>query len=209
MKKKKSKKKQMKKIKVKAKFSEPDLVKKSSEKNPAETKKPESKSVQPKITPYPQAGKKVAEFETVLDRQLAGDSAPPEPKRGPGRPPKEPDPEPPELSIDVVAGVVKIPFELWSISQSVPSLSLTTEEANKIAEPAKQLLEFYLPQIPVIAYAWASLSVSVFWIMQSRLRTIQEIKLQRAKRKAGPGPTEPAQPGVTTTFPKAVKTTKI
>jgi len=206
MTKKKSKKKVLKKKKVPR--SEP--VKIASEKKPAETKKPESKPVQPKITPYPQAVKKVTEFETVLDRQLAGDPAPPPPKRGPGRPPKGPDPEPPELSIDVVAGVVKIPFELWSISQSVPSLSLTTEEANKIAEPAKQLLEFYLPQIPVIAYAWASFSVSIFWVMQSRLRTIQEIKLQRAKNaKPGPGPTEPAQPGVTTTFPKAVKTQKI
>ena len=200
MTKKKAKKKVLKKKKVP--ISNP--VKIASEKNPAETKK----QVQPKITPYPQAGKKVTDFENVLDRQLAGDPAPP-PKRGPGRPPNEPDPEPPVLSIDVVAGVVKIPFELWSISQSVPSLSLTTEEANKIAEPAKQLLEFYLPQIPVIAYAWASLSVSVFWIMQSRLRTIQEIKLQRAKGKAGPGPTEPAQPGVSTTFPRAVKPTKI
>ena len=205
-----TKKKAKKKVVKKKKVPRSGVVKVVFGKKPDEAQKPESKPVQPKITPYPQAGKVITDFENVLDRQLSGDQAPPEKKRGPGRPPNEPDPEPPVLSIDVVAGVIKIPFELWSISQSVPSLSLTTEEANKIAEPAKQLLEFYLPQIPVIAYAWASLSVGVFWIMQGRLRTIQEIKLHRERiAKAGPGPTEPAQPGVSTTFPQAVKPTKI
>ncbi len=168
----------------------------------------ESASVEPKITLYPQAGAKVQEFEDVLDRQLAGDTEPPTPKRGPGRPPKPPEPEPPELTIDVVAGVVKIPFELWSISQSVKSLALTDEEAKRIAEPAKQLLEYYLPQIPVIAYAWISLSVSTFWVMQTRLRTIKEIREHR-KRLEQPRPTEPAQPGVVTSFPAEIKTNKV
>jgi len=171
-------------------------------------KSPEPAPAQPKVTPYPTAGPKVQEFENVLDRQLAGDTGPP--KRGPGRPPKEkqPEPEPPELTIDVVAGVVKIPFELWSISQSVKSLALTDEEAKRIAEPAKQLLEYYLPQIPVIAYAWISMSVSTFWVMQARLRTIKEIK-EHKKRIEQPRPAAPAQPGVVTKFPSEIKPNKV
>lgn len=197
------------------------MSKKKVKKKVVKSKKKSVKSVKPetpaepapagpKITPYPQAGPKVQDFEDLLDKQLAGDTGPPKPKRGPGRPPKDKtiEPEQPELTIDVVAGVVKIPFELWSISQSVKSLALTDDEAKQIAEPARQLLEYYLPQIPVIAYAWISMSVSTFWVMQSRLRTIQEIKKHR-ERLAQPRPAEPAQPGVTTKFPEEIKPTNI
>lgn len=185
--------------------------KKAVKKKAGKTKKAEERTIvqtppKPEVTTYPRAGAKVQEFEDVLDRQLAGDVTP-KPKRGPGRPPKEklPEPEQPELTIDVVAGVVKIPFELWAISQSVESLKLSDDEVKKIAEPAKQLLEYYLPKIPVIAYAWVSLSVSTFWVMRTRLLLIQEIRKQRQKQQP-PRPAEPAQPGVTTKFPEDIKT---
>ena len=170
-----------------------------------------SAPTQPKITEYPKAGPKIREFEDLLDKQLAGDTGPPKPKRGPGRPPKEktPEPEMPELSIDVVAGVVKIPFELWAISQNVKMLALSDEEAKQMAEPAKQLLEYYLPQIPVIVYAWVSLSVSSFWIMRSRLLLIQAIKKQRGEKQSSEQPNQPAQPGVKTEFPEKIIPTKI
>lgn len=171
----------------------------------------EKPTVGPVIVPAPTAGKKVQDFEDILDKQLAGDMGPP--KRPVGRPPKEKDvePEQPELTIDIVAGVVKIPFELWSISQSVKSLALSDDEAKNIAEPARQLLEHYLPQIPVIAYAWISMSVSVFWVMQSRLRTIQEIRLhrERIEQENQPAPTAPAQPGVSTKFPERSEPVKL
>jgi len=166
--------------------------------------------VTPKITPMPTAGSKVLEFEDNLDRQLAGDR-PAEKKRGPGRPPKtpeEPEPEQPELTIDVVAGVVKIPYELWSISQGVDFLKLDDKEAQRIAEPLKQLLEYYFPQIPVIAYAWVSLSVSFFWVMRSRLVFIAELRRQKeAKQPARPAPV--TQPGVIAKFPDKVEPEKI
>ena len=166
----------------------------------------------PVIVPAPTAGKKVQDFEDVLDKQLAGDMGPT--TRPVGRPPKEKEvePEPPELTIEIVAGVVKIPFELWSISQSVKSLALTDDEAKKIAEPARQLLEHYLPQIPVIAYAWISMSVSVFWVMQLRLRTIQELRKHRERIRQGtPQPVEkPEGPGVTAIkFPDQEKPVKV
>ena len=164
----------------------------------------------PAITPMPTAGVKILEFEEVLDRQLAGDK-PAEKKRGPGRPPnppKEPEPEPPELTIDVIAGVVKIPFELWGISQGIESLALDDNEAQRIAEPAKQLIEHYLPQVPVIAYAWISVSVSTFWVMRSRLLLLQELRKQKEAEK----PARPAAstgPGVIAKFPDKIEPEKV
>jgi len=179
-------------------------------KKPVETVKPEKPpekppEPKPKITEYPTAGAKITEFEDTLDRQLAGDK----PRRPVGRPPKEPEPEPPELTIDIVAGVVKIPFELWAISQSIKSLALTDEEAKQIAEPARQLLEYYLPKIPVIAYAWLSVSVSTFWVMRPRLFTIKETRehLKRLQQKSRPP--APAQSGVTTKFPAEINTEQV
>lgn len=167
-------------------------------------------SSEPKITPYPEAGPKVQEFEDLLDSQLSGGPGTKTPKRGPGRPPKEKsqEPEQPELTIDVVAGVIKIPFELWAIGQDVKELALDDNEARQIAEPAKQLLEYYLPKIPVIAYAWISMSVSAFWIVRIRLLLIQEIRKLREKQQPA-RPAEPAQPGVTTKFPSETKTERV
>lgn len=164
----------------------------------------------PDITPAPTAGPKILEFEETLDRQLIGDK-PAEKKRGRGRPPnppKEPQPPPPELTIDVIAGVVKIPFELWQISQGVESLALDDSEAQRIAEPAKQLVEHYLPQIPVISYAWVSVSVSIFWVMRSRLLLLQELRKQKESEKpARPAPV--TQPGVISKFPDKVEPEKV
>lgn len=183
--------------------------KKAIKKKVVKPKKPaEPASAKPEIRPYPEAGSKVQEFEDRLDAQLAGNGAPTT-KRPVGRPPKPPEPEQPELTIDIVAGVVKIPFELWAISQSMKSLALTDEEAKQIAEPARQLLEHYLPQIPVIAYAWLSLSVSTFWVMQPRLSTIKETREHLKRIQQESKPPEPAQPGVTTKFPEKIKTEKV
>ena len=199
-----AKKKTKKKVK-KAKFKKPVKV----EFNTKPKKPAEPPPAKPEVKPYPTAGAKVQEFEDILDKHLAGDVTP-TPKRGPGRPPKEKtqEPEQPELTIDVVAGVIKIPFELWAIGQDVWQLKLNDKEAAQIAEPAKQLLEYYLPKIPVIAYAWISLSVSTFWVMQSRLRTIKKIREQRQKQQP-PRPAEPAPPGVETKFPTEMKPEKV
>lgn len=169
--------------------------------------KPSEIPAKPKITPYPEAGAKVQEFEDTLDSQLAGDTRPP--KRPVGRPPNPPEPESPELTIDIVAGVIKIPFELWAISQNIKSLALTDEEAKQIAEPARQLLEYYLPKIPVIAYAWLSVSVSTFWVMRPRLFTIKEMREHLKRIQQDSRPAAPAQPGVVTKFPTEIKPERI
>lgn len=155
------------------------MSKKKKKKKSVKKKTPASIADKPKITPYPTAGPKVTEFEQKLDEQLAGA----EPNRGPGRPRTKPEttPEPEGIPIEIVAGTVKMPFELWSIGQGVKELALSDTEARQLAEPVKQLLDYYLPLIPAIAYAWISVSVSSFWIMRARLLLIAEIKKQRQK----------------------------
>lgn len=86
--------------------------------------------------------------------------------------------EPEGLDVGIVAGVVRMPFELWSIGQEVKELALSDNEAKQLSEPVKQLLDYYLPQIPAIAYAWIALTVNGFWIMRTRLLLIAAIKEQ-------------------------------
>jgi len=138
----------------------------------------------PKITPHPTAGRKVLEFESRLDAVIAGE---PE-KRGRGRPRKPPEPagpEPQEIGLDIVKPVVKMPFDLWSARQGLDKLKITDQEAAQIAEPLKVLLDYYLPQIPTIAYAWISLAVVSYTVFQPRLELIQQIKKATAPDAAG------------------------
>ena len=118
-------------------------------------------------------------------------------------------PEQPELTIDIVAGVIKIPFEIWAIGEDLEKLALDDDEARRIAEPARQLLEFYLPKIPVIAYAWISMSVGAFWSLRTRLLLIQEMKKQDQKQQPGASPVAQTGPGVIAKFPDKVEPEKI
>jgi len=186
------------------------MAKKKKKKKKSKPKKTAAEQP-PKVTPYPTAGPKIADFEEKLDQQLAGD----ETKRGPGRPRKQQQPEQPGpegLDTAVVSGVVKMPFELWSISQNVKELALTDQEAAQISGPVKQLLDYYLPQIPPIAYAWIALTVNGFWIMRTRLLLIAAIRESKKQRtppagpvNQGPGPT----PLTNQKFPSEIKPEKI
>jgi len=91
----------------------------------------------------------------------------------------------------------------------VPGLALTDSEAKQVAEPARELVEYYLPKIPPIAWAWASLGVSSFWIFRTRLLSIAEykkriesndpnagqVKDQRPTGQGSPGPGVMPSPG--------------
>ena len=146
---------------------------------PAQTQTAKSSPI---ITPYPTAGRKVTEFEEKLDRQLAGDN---HEKRSRGRPHKEAGPGPAEIDIDVIGQALQIPFDLWSISQGVPELKITTDESVMMAKPVKQLLDHYLPSIPEIAWAWISLGAVSYSIMKSRLVLIAEIKKNKLSPSSG------------------------
>lgn len=197
---------------TKKKTKKEKAAKKTTKKSEKKIPIPAQIPSKPKITPMPTAGQKVQDFENILDRQLAGDK-PAEKKRGPGRPPgppKEPEPEQAELTIEVVAGVVKIPFEFWAISQGVDVLKLDDKEAQRIAEPAKQLIEHYLPSIPIIAYAWISLTSSAFWAMRSRLILVKALQEKKeAEQPAAAKPAPVTQTGVIAKFPDLEKPKKV
>ncbi len=146
------------------------------------------KTPAPKVVPIPTAGPKVTDFEKELDRQLASDGPP---KRGPGRPRKDQPPAEPDRigpALELVVNFIKLPFELWQIRvPEVPGLALSDKEARQIGQPAKELIEYYMPKVPAIAYAWASLGVTAFWIMRSRMLSIEEVRKEKQQGSAPTG----------------------
>jgi hypothetical protein len=131
------------------------------------------------VVPYPTAGARVEEFEKKLDQGLARTEPP---KRGPGRPRKEDvEAHDAEVAVELLQNVIKTPFELWAISQDVPGLALSDAESQQWAEPMKQLLDYYLPKIPTIAYAWIAWTTTTFWIFRPRMILLAEIRKQKQK----------------------------
>jgi hypothetical protein len=146
--------------------------------------KPGPEKTPPTITSYPTAGRKVTEFEERLDAQLAGGVK--KPARGSGGKFSSKEPAAgPEIDITVIGQVVQIPFDLWSVSQGVPELKISTDESVMLAKPVKQLLDHYVPQVPEIAWAWISLSAVSYSIMKSRLALIAEIRKTRPSSERG------------------------
>lgn len=120
------------------------------------------------------------------------------------------------FDIKVVGQVIAIPFDLWAISQGTPALKLRDDEAELMALPAKELLDYYLPQIPVIAWAWISLSIGMYAAMKPRLELIQILKKQKANTSSAkrPAPAPAAQaskPGApaSSVFPSEITTEKV
>lgn len=133
----------------------------------------------PQVVPYPAAGKKVTEFENRLDEAL-GSADQMDGKRGRGRPRKEPEPEPVQIDDAIIAQAIQIPFDLWAVSQDCEQLKISMPEARTIAKPLKQLLDYYMPNVPEIAWAWIALSAAGYSIVKSRLVIIAEIKKQKS-----------------------------
>ena len=79
--------------------------------------------------------------------------------------------------------VLKIPFDLWGDSQGTPELKLSDTEVKTLALPVTQLVNYYLPKMPVIAYAWSGLILSIFGIMQPRLKIIKDKRKEKEPQK--------------------------
>jgi len=167
------------------------------------------------VTPYPTAGEKITAFEERLDAQLGADGG--GAARGPGRPRKETVvAERAEQAFDVrlITQVICIPFDLWALSQGVPQIKLRDQEAALIGPPVKELLDYYLPIIPPIAYAWISLSIATYATMKPRLELIQTLKTEKAqtssvKRPAAAQSTSPAGAPASALFPSEIKPEKV
>ena len=152
---------------------------KKAERDPAQKKTP------PEVVPMPTAGHKVKEFEDKLDASFL--DAEETPKRGRGRPRKETGQPEPEIDVKVIGQAIQIPFDLWAISQDLPELKISIEEAILIAKPAKAIVDHYLPVLPDIAWAWFSLTAVSYSIIKTRLVLIAEIKKTKtsSERPAG------------------------
>lgn len=140
------------------------------------------------MTPMPTGGRKVTEFQAALDEQIA---AHPEPQHGGSRPgagrkvqPKAP-PAPEVQRLDpadissAVTELLRTPFDLWAAKAKLPELALTTDEAETVTKPVQVLLDFYVPNMRPIDWAWASLAITAVAIMRPRIILLQKI---------GPGP---------------------
>ncbi len=170
----------------------------------------------PKVVPYPEAGKKVTDFEQKLDEQLHDE--PISAKRGRGRPRKDTIPEPEfAMSEDIIRQTMEMPFDLWAVSQKLDELKLVDKEAAALAAPVKQLLDYYLPNFPTIGIAWLSLAVTSYSIMVTRLNLLAKIRKEKEQTlSSGPvnvkdvGHGGPRSPDLSKTkFPEATEPVKL
>ena len=86
----------------------------------------------------------------------------------------------PEKPNELICDCLELPFDFWADVNHIPELALTKEEAKRLGLPVTQLMEYYFPgKIPVVAWAWMNLGVSLVNVLKKR------IKLLRQKKAAG------------------------
>jgi len=90
----------------------------------------------------------------------------------------------PEIANPLFIPILKIPFDAWAETIHLEELRLSEQEVNSLALPVTQLVNYYLPKMPAIAYAWCGLILSLYAIMQPRLKQIKELK--KAKKDEQP-----------------------
>lgn len=178
----------------------------TGKKTPATTATGSDKKQQPgktTITPAPTAGKKVRDFEKTLDELIAADeeheqelreiSDPPKTTRGrPRKTETEPASSLKQKANPLWPPVLKIPFDVWAETEKIEELRITDKEAELLALPITQLIDYYLPQLPEIAIAWFGLISAGYSVLGPR----RQIIMQRRQDKSAPGPsTGPSHPG--------------
>jgi hypothetical protein len=82
--------------------------------------------------------------------------------------------------------ILQILFELWSVSQKCKELALGKDEAEQLALPVTQLLEYYFPgKIPEIAFVWLMLMGTSYNILKPRLELISKLHTPSVPGRAG------------------------
>jgi hypothetical protein len=74
--------------------------------------------------------------------------------------------------------LLKLPFEIWS-KGTVDDMKLSDAEAEAMALPITQLVEYYLPAMPEIWAVWTNLSIQAFGVMSIRLAVLKTIRDQK------------------------------
>ncbi len=80
--------------------------------------------------------------------------------------------------------ILKIPFDAWAETIKVEEMRLSEGETKSLALPITQLVEYYLPKMPAIAYAWCGLILSLYAIMQPRLKIINVLRGAKSVKPA-------------------------
>ena len=134
------------------------------------------------MTPIPNAGKKITDFEARLDEQI---NAHPKPQHGGSRPgsgrptkpppPPEVQPVPPAEITSAITQLLRTPFDLWAAKAKLPQLALSDEEADTITKPVQVLLDFYVPSMRSIDWAWISFAITGVAIMRPRVILLKEL----------------------------------
>lgn len=111
--------------------------------------------------------------------------------------------------------VLQIPFDLWATGQQVKELALSKDEAEELALPITQLLEWYFPgKIPEIAWVWLMLLGVTKNIMQPRLALLAKLRKNKTggkdavsgsgKQPGNPSSSTQAAPGPLKSYPKVI-----
>ena len=136
------------------------------------------------VSPMPTAGRRVTDFERELDEQINKNPKPPHggARAGAGRktkPKPAPEPEarriPPSEISDAITELLKAPFDIWAAKAQLPQLALTDDEAVMLTGPVQTLLDYYLPGIRAIDWAWISLGITGVAIMRPRMLLLKEV----------------------------------
>jgi uncharacterized membrane protein YgcG len=119
-----------------------------------------------------------SEFERKLSEEIDATASEPQ-AAAEKEPAAKPDGIPLKPSVELVIPLVKMPFEVWAVSQKIAALRLTDDEAALLGQPIIALWEYYLPQLPVIAWTWLAFIAMTYQVMVPRLRIIQKEQERR------------------------------
>lgn len=116
----------------------------------------------------------------------------------------------PEKANLTLVPVLQIPFKAWAKGAEIKALELQDKEAEELALPVTQLLEFYFPgKIPEIAWVWLMVTGTLFRIVDKRMDLVKDHKRSLAHKEGpsvtgavpdssssgpAPNPSGPAQP---------------
>jgi hypothetical protein len=168
----------------------------------------------PEVMDYPSVGKDVDKYgPRNLEFEQKLGVPPPEPPAA-AKEKTTPAEDQHMLDLKIVADFMKLPFGFWASRADLPALRLTDQEAREWAEPTVTLLDYYLPKIPGIVYAWIAWTVCTCTFMDKRFGLVTAEHKKRLAQKSSesqagpqsrqPNPGTPAAQGAPHYEPKRV-----
>ena len=85
--------------------------------------------------------------------------------------------------VELFKPVLKIPFDVWADNIKIKELRLNDDEAQSLALPVAQLINYYLPRLSPIGYVWLSFGLTGFGVMQVRLKLLADLRKEKQASK--------------------------